>query len=94
MGASKENGGLYDEYLRRTGADPSECLHIGDNRYADGEAAENKGISTCQIYSGYQMLEESAAQGLLQFEKTDADALSQLLVLSRLSVYNQEHIDG
>ena len=65
LGCSKEDGGLYAVYLERTGAHPDNCLHVGDNRYADVEAAQRAGLKTCQVLSGYQMLEASAAQTLL-----------------------------
>ncbi len=65
-GCSKEDGGLYAAYLEHTGANPpGGGLHIGDNRYADVEAAQRAGLSACQILSGFQMLEASAAQSLL-----------------------------
>ena len=76
-GCCKEDGTLFREYLRRAGAEPSDCLHIGDNRYADVEAAEREGISAFQLYGGYRMLEESAAQTLLAFEKNGAEALGE-----------------
>lgn len=75
IGCSKEDGSLFREYLRRSGAQPSKCLHIGDNRYADVEAAEREGLSSVRIYSGYNLLEESAAQGLFAYERTAPDAL-------------------
>lgn len=74
LGCSKEDGGLYTVYLERTGARPADCLHIGDNRYADIESAERAGLKTCQVLSGYQMLEASAAQTLLEGETADEDA--------------------
>lgn len=72
-GRSKEDGGLYSVYLERTGAAPERCLHIGDNRYSDIEAARRAGIQACQIHSGYQMLEASAAQNLLDRTRTIQD---------------------
>jgi len=74
MNYAKENGGLYAAYLDRTGGRPSACLHIGDNHYADIEAARLTGLQTCQVLSGYQMLEESAAQGLLDCTGHSEDA--------------------
>lgn len=72
-GCSKEDGGLYTVYLEQVGARPEDCLHIGDNRYADMEAARRVGISACQVLSGYQMLEASAAQTLLDCTRTLPD---------------------
>lgn len=72
-GRSKEDGGLYAVYLEQTGAAPENCLHIGDNRYADIEAARRAGLSVCQVLSAYQMLEASAAQNLLDRTKTIQD---------------------
>lgn len=74
LGYSKEDGRLYAAYLERTGARPEDCLHVGDNRYADIEAARRAGLSTCQVFSGYQMLEASAAQALLDRGTADGDA--------------------
>lgn len=75
LGCSKEDGGLYTAYLERTGLHPSKCLHIGDNRYADLEAAQRAGLTACQVLSGFQMLEASAAQDLLECGgKSDEDA--------------------
>ena len=73
-GCSKEDGGLYASYLERIGVRPANCLHIGDNRYADIEAARSAGLTVCQVLSGRQMLEASAAQGLLNCAKTEADS--------------------
>lgn len=64
-GCSKEDGGQFRHWLQCTGASVAECLHIGDNRYADVEAAERIGVSAFRLCSGLQMLEESAAQKLL-----------------------------
>lgn len=72
-GCSKEDGGLYSVYLERTGAAPENCLHIGDNRYSDIEAAQRAGLPACQVFSGYQMLEASAAQNLLDCTRTIQD---------------------
>lgn len=74
LGCSKEDGGLYAAYLEQTGARPADCLHIGDNRYADIEVAQRAGLNTCQVLSGYQMLEASAAQTLLDCGTTNEDA--------------------
>lgn len=73
LGRSKEDGGLYTAYLERTGAGPANCLHIGDNRYADIAAAQRVGLQACQVLSGYQMLEASAAQTLLDCGTADED---------------------
>lgn len=73
LGCSKEDGGLYAEYLEQSGARQADCLHIGDNRYADIEAAQRAGLNTCQVLSGYQMLEASAAQTLLDCGTADED---------------------
>lgn len=72
-GCSKEDGGLYSVYLKQTGAAPENCLHIGDNRYADIEAARRAGLSVCQVLSASQMLEASAAQSLLDHTITIQD---------------------
>ena len=73
----KEDGTMFREYLRRSGAEPPRCLHVGDNRYADIEAAERSGIPAFRVYSGYSLLEESAAQSLLSREWEDAAALGE-----------------
>lgn len=73
LGCSKEDGGLYTAYLEKTGAAPENCLHIGDNRYADIEAAQRAGIPACQVLSPFQMLEASAAQRLLDYTEAAQD---------------------
>ncbi len=83
-GCSKEDGALFREYLRRSGAKASDCLHIGDNRYADIQSAEREGIAAARVYSGYSLLEESAAQRLLNHEQTSPLALGEF-VASRFS---------
>lgn len=83
-GCCKEDGGLFREYLRRTGAEPTECLHIGDNRYADVASAEEAGLVAGRIYNGYNLLEESAAQRLLSHE-ADSPAALGAFVASRFA---------
>lgn len=73
VGCSKEDGGLYTAYLKQTGARPEDCLHTGDNRYVDIDAAQRAGLKTCQVFSSYQMLEASAAQTLLDCGTADED---------------------
>ncbi len=73
--SSKESGTLYTAYLQQMEADPKDCLHIGDNPYADNERAEHMGLSVFPIMSGYRMLEASSAQSLLDYEKSDAFTL-------------------
>ena len=78
-GYTKENGSLYLEYLKCIRAAPCDCLHIGDNRYADIQESERIGLNSFQLYSGYRMLEESAAQGLLHFEGKGSSALGRFV---------------
>lgn len=63
FGKSKEDGGLYEEFLRFTGK--KSILHIGDNRRADIEQAEKYGLLTYQLYSGQELLSVSSMQSLL-----------------------------
>lgn len=73
--------GLFDEYkkiLKKNGKGVNNCLHIGDNYYADILAAETIGISTYQIYSAQEMFERSIYAQSLQY----CNSLEENLVLA------------
>ena len=77
-GTTKETGGLYRLYkeLACNGSE-KKLLHIGDNRIADGEKAEENGISTYILPNAYGMLEQSDLQDAL----SDVSSLSKRLCL-------------
>jgi phosphoglycolate phosphatase-like HAD superfamily hydrolase len=49
VGKTKKEGGLYDEALRVIGADPTDCLMMGDNLHSDCVNANKHGIRACWI---------------------------------------------
>lgn len=55
---TKEQG-LFEIFLRETGYNPQECLHIGDNHYADIVAPMMLGMDTYKIFGPVEMLENS-----------------------------------
>ena len=67
---SKEKGTLYDEVKRKYGDD---ILHIGDNKIADIQMAQESGISSIQILSAQELLLHSTLQRLLVNVRTLAD---------------------
>ncbi|MDR0384534.1 MAG: HAD hydrolase-like protein [Prevotellaceae bacterium] len=64
-GFVKEDGGLYRLYLEQTGYAANDCLHVGDNRYADVLEADKLGMHTFLVMNGYNLLENSAARMVL-----------------------------
>lgn len=44
--ATKHSGGLYDLVRESLGEHAASWLHVGDNRFSDGEVARSKGIQT------------------------------------------------
>ncbi|MGN0710617.1 MAG: hypothetical protein ACI4LO_02565 [Anaerovoracaceae bacterium] len=63
LNQTKENGGLYEIYKSYIG--DKRALHIGDNLCADVQKAEEAGIDTYYIKSGYEMLMASALSDVL-----------------------------
>lgn len=61
--AEKRDGTLFARLLDTVGA--QSVLHIGDNRFSDGESAQRMGFDTCLLYSGYDLLMISSIQALL-----------------------------
>ncbi len=54
--------GLFGELKRMAGE--KNCLHIGDDLFADVECAGRAGISSCHIYSSLDLLETTGYLGL------------------------------
>lgn len=73
--AAKSDGSLFRVYASQVGSGSK--LHIGDNRRADIQKAEENGIDAYQIYSSYELLMASALQEIL----TDVKTLRQRCVL-------------
>jgi putative hydrolase of the HAD superfamily len=48
-GAQKPDAGIFREALRRTGADPAQSLHVGDNYVADILGARGSGIEAVLV---------------------------------------------
>ena len=67
-GADKENGDLYELYQKKEGE--NSFLHVGDNRYSDGEKAKEHGIDSFLIYSAYDMWMASSMQRTVAQVKT------------------------
>ena len=67
-GADKESGGLYEIYQKKEQG--NSFLHVGDNRYSDGERAREHGIDSFLIYSAYDMWMASSMQRTLAQVKT------------------------
>lgn len=64
--AEKSDGKLYEKLLKRTGVrERNRILHIGDNRFSDGEMARQMGLDTWRIWSGYDLLSASSFQAFL-----------------------------
>ncbi len=74
----KEDGSLFQEYKRV--AKEESYLHIGDNRYSDGQNAQKCGLDTFQIYSAYEIWLASSMQSLL----IQLDSLEQRCILGNL----------
>lgn len=78
---TKEQG-LFNEFLAITGYNPEDCLHIGDNYYADILSPKKLGIETFQIYGPVEMLENSIYSVALD----KCNSLEENIVLARFAV--------
>lgn len=78
----KKATGLFDEYLLANNLLPSDCLHIGDDFYADIQAAKHLEIDSYQIYKPIEMLEYSCYSFLLE----KAKSLEEKIVLANFAV--------
>lgn len=87
----KKSTGLFDEYLLEKNLLPSDCLHIGDDFYADIQAANHLEITSYQIYKPIEMLEYSCYSFLLEKVKS----LEEKIVLANFAVnaYNDPFDD-
>ena len=67
--ATKSSGNLYPIVLKKMSIKPSQLLHIGDNKYADKEMAEVKGIKSIH----YNV--SSSTQNMFELEKNAINSL-------------------
>ncbi len=81
FGKNKENG-LFEVFLEKSGYKAENCLHIGDNFYADIQAAEKIGLTAYRIYSPVDLLENSIYSVVLN----KCDTLEENVVISRFAV--------
>lgn len=81
FGCSKEEG-LFEILIDRMDLVPDKCLHIGDNLYADMNAARKAGMKTFHVYGAVEMLEQSIYS---QFTE-DVVSLESNIILSDFAV--------
>ncbi len=80
-GKSKEEG-LFNSFLEKMSLSSANCLHIGDNYFADIVSAANVGMDTFQIYSPIEMLENSIYSSILD----DCHTIEDNIVVGKFSV--------
>ncbi len=82
FGCSKEEG-LFEILIDKMNLVPDKCLHIGDNLYADINAARKAGMKTFHVYGAVEMLEQSIYSQLIE----DITSLESNIILSDFAVY-------